>query len=49
MCSRWFLQCVEDNFLIQVVEEPTRQEVPMDLIPSIRGGLVKDVKAGGSL
>ena len=31
---RHFLQCVEDNFLMQVVEEPTRWGVLLDLVLS---------------
>ena len=31
---RHFLQCVEDNFLMQVVEEPTRRGVLLDLVLS---------------
>ncbi|XP_068531176.1 uncharacterized protein [Anas acuta] len=47
--SKGFLQSVEDNFLMQVVEEPTRQRVLLDLVLSNRDGLVSDVKVGGSL
>jgi len=47
--SRWFLQCVEDNFLTQVVEEPTRWGVLLDLVVSNRDVLVRDAKVGGSV
>ena len=47
--SKWFLQCVEGNFLMQVVEEPMRQGVLLDLVLTNRDGLVRDVKVGGSL
>ena len=48
MQSRLFLQCVEDNFLTQVVEKPTRQGILLDLVLNNRNGLVRDVKARGS-
>ena len=47
--SRRFLQCVEDNFLMQVVEELTRGGVLLDLILTNKEGLVKEIKVGGSL
>ena len=47
--SKRFIQCVEDNFLMQVVEEPTRRGVLLDLVLTNRDGLVRDVKVGGSL
>ena len=47
--SRRFLQSIEDNFLTQVVEEPTRQDVLLDLILTNKEGLVEDVRVGGSL
>lgn len=47
--SRQFLQCIEDNFLMQVVEELTRGGPLLDLILTNKEGLVKEVKAGGSL
>ncbi|KAJ7400195.1 hypothetical protein BTVI_107529 [Pitangus sulphuratus] len=47
--SRKFLQITEDNFLIQVVEEPTRKGVLLDLLLTNQEGLVEDVKVGGSL
>ena len=47
--SKQFLQCVEDNFLMQVVEELTRWGVLLDLVLTNRDGLVEDMKVGGSL
>jgi len=43
-----FLQSTDDNFLMQVVEEPTRRGVLLDLALTNKG-LVEDVKVGGSL
>ncbi|KAJ7411268.1 adaptin ear-binding coat-associated protein 1 [Pitangus sulphuratus] len=42
--SRRFLECIEDNFLLQLVNEPTR-----DAAPSQIEGLVGDVVVGGCL
>ena len=39
-----FLQCVEDNILMQVVEEPTRGRVLLDLVLTNKEGLVREVK-----
>ena len=47
--TRQFLQCIEDNFLMQVVEEPTRQGVLLDLVLSNRDELLRDLKVQGSL
>ena len=47
--SRRFLQSIDDNFLTQVVEEPTRRGVLLDLVLTDRDALVEDVKVGGSL
>lgn len=49
MQSKWFLQCIEDNFLMQVVEEPMRQGGLLDVFLTNRHGFVRDVKVGGSL
>ncbi|PKU38936.1 hypothetical protein llap_10761 [Limosa lapponica baueri] len=46
--SRRFLQCIDDPFLTQVLEEPMRRGVPLDLVLTNKEGLVGDVKAGGS-
>ncbi|PKU35647.1 glycerol kinase [Limosa lapponica baueri] len=47
--SRKFLQCTDDKFLTQVVEEPTRRGVLLDLVLTNKEGLVEDIKVGGSL
>ncbi|PKU31484.1 adaptin ear-binding coat-associated protein 1 [Limosa lapponica baueri] len=47
--SRRFLECVEDNFLTQLVREPTRESALLDLLLVNREGLVGDVKVGGRL
>ena len=45
--SQRFLQCVGDNFLTQLVREPTRGSNILDLLFVNREGLVGDVKVGG--
>ncbi|GAB0193476.1 hypothetical protein GRJ2_001812900 [Grus japonensis] len=47
--SRKFLECVDDNFLLQVIEEPLRRGAMLDLILTNKEGLVGDVKLKGSL
>ncbi|GAB0181809.1 hypothetical protein GRJ2_000646200 [Grus japonensis] len=47
--SRKFLECVDDNFLLQVTEEPTRRGAMLDIILTNKEGLVEDVKLKGSL
>ena len=47
--SRRFLECVGDNFLTQLVREPTRGSNILDLLFVNREGLVGDVKVGGRL
>ncbi|GAB0196057.1 hypothetical protein GRJ2_002071000 [Grus japonensis] len=47
--SRKFLECVDDNFLLQATEEPTRRGAMLDLILTNKEGLVGDVKLKGSL
>jgi len=49
MQSRRFLQSIDDNFMMQVVGEPTRKSALLDLVLTNKEGLVEDVKAGGSL
>jgi len=46
--SRRFLQSIDDNFLTQVVEEPTKGGMPLDLVLENKG-LVEEVEVGGSL
>ncbi|GAB0204060.1 protein Hook 3-like [Grus japonensis] len=47
--SRQFLESINDNFLIQVVEEPRRRGALMDPILTNKEGLVGNVKVKGSL
>ncbi|RMB92461.1 hypothetical protein DUI87_31103 [Hirundo rustica rustica] len=47
--SRKFLECMEDNFLSQLVGEPTRGRTVLDLLFANRDGLVGDVVVGGRL
>ena len=47
--SRRFLDCVEDNFLLQVIEEPTRRGAMLDLVLTNREGLVGNVTLKDSL
>ncbi|GAB0209274.1 mitochondrial enolase superfamily member 1 [Grus japonensis] len=47
--SRKFLECVDDNFLLQGIEEPMRRGAMLDLILTNKEGLVGDVKLKGSL
>jgi len=49
MQSRRFLQSINDNFLMQVVEEPTRRGALLDLVLTNKEGLVGDVKVGGRI
>ncbi|KAK4831120.1 hypothetical protein QYF61_015423 [Mycteria americana] len=48
--SRRFLECVaDDNFLTQLVSEPTREGAPLDLLFTNREGLVSHMMVGGRL
>ncbi|RMC06974.1 hypothetical protein DUI87_16426 [Hirundo rustica rustica] len=47
--SRKSLECMEDNFLSQLVGEPTRGGTMLDLLFVNRDGLVEDVVVGGRL
>ncbi|GAB0176076.1 hypothetical protein GRJ2_000072800 [Grus japonensis] len=47
--SRRFLECIYDNFLLQVIEEPTRRGAMLDLILINKEELVGNVKLKGSL
>ncbi|PKU36607.1 adaptin ear-binding coat-associated protein 1 [Limosa lapponica baueri] len=47
--ARRFLKCMEDNFLTQLVEEPTRGGTLLDLLFTHKEGLVGDVEVGGRL
>jgi len=45
--SRRFLECVENNFLMQLVSEPTKGDASLDLLFANREGLVGGVVVGG--
>jgi len=47
--SRRLLECVDDNFLLHVIEEPTRRGVMMDLVLTNKERLVGNVKVKVSL
>ncbi|GAB0198633.1 hypothetical protein GRJ2_002328700 [Grus japonensis] len=47
--SRKFLECIGDNFLLQVIEEPMRRGAMLDLVLTNKEGLVGDMKLKGSL
>ena len=47
--SRRFLECIDDNFRLQVTEEPTRRGAMLDLVLTNEEGLVGDVKLKGKL
>ncbi|PKU34027.1 glycerol kinase [Limosa lapponica baueri] len=46
---RRFLECVDDNFLLQVIEEPTRRGAMLDLVLTNKEGMMGNVKLKGSL
>ena len=47
--SRRFLDCIEDNFLVQVLDKPSRGEALLDLVLTNVEDLIKEVKSRGSL
>ncbi|PKU47503.1 hypothetical protein llap_2145 [Limosa lapponica baueri] len=47
--SKRFLQCTDDNFLTQLVEEPSRREALLDPVLTNEEGLVEDIKVEGNL
>ncbi|GAB0183649.1 hypothetical protein GRJ2_000830200 [Grus japonensis] len=47
--SRRFLGCIDDNFLLQVIEKPMRRGAMLDLVLTNKEGLVGNVKVKGSL
>ena len=47
--SRRILEYMENNFLMQLVGEPTRGAAPLDLLLTKRKGLVGDVEVRGCL
>ncbi|KAJ7425391.1 glycerol kinase [Pitangus sulphuratus] len=49
MAQQEFLECIDDNMLLQVKEEPTRRGAMLDLVLTNKVGLVGNVKLKGSL
>ncbi|PKU30113.1 glycerol kinase [Limosa lapponica baueri] len=47
--SRRFLECVDDNFLLQVIEEPTRRGAMLVLDLTNKEGVVGNMKVKGSI
>ena len=47
--SRRLQECIEDNFLGQVIDSPTRGDAILDLMVTNASELIDDVKTGGSL
>ena len=47
--SRKFLESVEDNFLVQVLDGPTQGEALLDLVLTNAEESITEVKIGGSL
>ncbi|KAK4826871.1 hypothetical protein QYF61_011990 [Mycteria americana] len=47
--SRRLLECIEDDFLTQVIETPTRGDAILDLMVTNASELISDVNIGGSL
>ena len=48
LCRR-FLECIDDNFLNQVIDTPTRVEAILDLMITSASELIGNIKPGGSL
>ncbi|GAB0183552.1 hypothetical protein GRJ2_000820500 [Grus japonensis] len=47
--SRRLLECIEDNFLSQVIDSPTREDAILDLMVTNASELIGDIKIGGCL
>lgn len=47
--SRRFLECVDDNFLLQVIEEPMRKGAMLDLILTNKEKFLENVKVKRNL
>ena len=47
--SRKFLECIEDNFLLHVIEEPKTRGAMLDLVLTNKERMVEKVKVKGSL
>jgi len=49
MWSRRLVESTDDNFLVQVLDRPTRGEALLDLLLTNAEEIIKGVNAGGSL
>lgn len=49
MWSRRFLQCIDDNILIQVVKKLTRGGGLLDIVLAGKEGLVEGIRVGAAL
>lgn len=49
MWSRRLVKFIDDNFLVQVVDRPTRVEALLDLLLTSAEEMIKGVNAGDSL
>jgi len=47
--SRRLLECIEDKFISQVMDSPTRQDAILDLLVTNASELIANVKIEGSL
>ncbi|TRZ07865.1 hypothetical protein HGM15179_019241 [Zosterops borbonicus] len=47
--SKRLLECMEDNFLNQVIDSPTRGDAILDLMVTSVSKLIGDITTGGSL
>ncbi|KAJ7426196.1 dtw domain-containing protein 2 [Willisornis vidua] len=47
--DRRFLECINDSFVFQVIEDPTRRGAMLDLVLTNKKGLMGNVKLKGSL
>ena len=47
--SRRLMESIDDNFLVQVVDRPTRGEALLDLVLTNTEEIIKDIKIGSSL
>jgi len=47
--SRHLLDCVDDNFLLQVIEKPTRRSAMLDVVLTNKEEVVGNVKLKASL
>jgi len=47
--SKKLLECVEDNFLSQIIDTPIQGDAILDLLVTNASELISDAKTGGSL